>query len=371
LVDYWSLTGDDTYNSLVSQALYAQTGENDNYIPANQSVSESNDDQTSWGLAALLAAERNFTASADGPTWLELTTNVFDNQAARWDVGTCDGGLRWQLFTSNSGYDYKNSLSSANFFLLAARLAQLTGNQTFADWAEKSYSWLTESGFVDIDGSVFDGAHTEYDCTDINKVQFSNTAGVVLYGAAVMFNFTNGNSTWSTALSAVLNQTSSVFFDDGVPSEIACESANTCTLDMHFFKGALIRDMARTARAAPFSADIILPLLKSSAEAVATTACASSNGSCSFDWQGTDKTTVYNAGTQYSALEAVQASLQPIVDLATTETTGNATSTSGGGSFPTSSSTTGKNAGTTPSPAFGLGGAITLVAVQICLLGVF
>ncbi|KAH8666952.1 glycosyl hydrolase family 76-domain-containing protein [Xylariales sp. PMI_506] len=370
LVDYWSLTGDDAYNSLVAQALFAQIGENDDYMPANQSASEGNDDQSIWALAALTAAERNFTVtSTAGPTWLELATAAFDDQANRWDSATCGGGLRWQIYTFNSGYNYKNSLANANFFQLAARLAQLTGNQTFSDWAEKSYDWLMLSGFVDPEGAVFDGASTTSNCSSISKLQFSMNAGVFLYGTAVMYNLT-GDSSWSTPLTAVLNQTTSIFFNDGIAEEVACESEGTCSLDMHFYKGALMRDLARTARAAPFTADTILPLLQSSAKAVAATACTNSNGSCSFDWQGTDDgDAIYDLGTQYSALEAIQANLQPISGLVAA----NATSTSDGGSSSTtsgqgSSSTTAKNAGVSLSSTVGLGVTAVLLASQILFL---
>ncbi|ODQ76852.1 hypothetical protein LIPSTDRAFT_102095 [Lipomyces starkeyi NRRL Y-11557] len=36
--------------------------------------------------------------------------------AGRWDTSTCNGGLRWQIFESNSGYDYKNTISNAGLF---------------------------------------------------------------------------------------------------------------------------------------------------------------------------------------------------------------------------------------------------------------
>ena len=37
LIHYWNLTGDSTYNEVVKQALLFQIGDDDNYMPQNQS----------------------------------------------------------------------------------------------------------------------------------------------------------------------------------------------------------------------------------------------------------------------------------------------------------------------------------------------
>jgi mannan endo-1,6-alpha-mannosidase len=42
---------------------------------------------------------------------------------------------------------------------------------------------------MDADYNIYDGAHIETNCTDINKVQFSYNMGVYLLGAANMYNY--------------------------------------------------------------------------------------------------------------------------------------------------------------------------------------
>lgn len=37
--------------------------------------------------------------------------------------------------------------------------------------------------------NIYDGAHIDENCTDINKVQFSYNSGVFLLGAATMYNY--------------------------------------------------------------------------------------------------------------------------------------------------------------------------------------
>ena len=70
---------------------------------------------------------------------------------------------------------------------LGAKLAHSTGNQTYADQASATYDALTRIGLVADDFSVYDGAHAP-DCDDINKVQWSYTAGALVQGAAYMYN---------------------------------------------------------------------------------------------------------------------------------------------------------------------------------------
>jgi len=53
LIDYWYYTGDPTYNDVISAAMLAQTGPDDNYMPPNQTLTEGNDDHGFWGLCVM------------------------------------------------------------------------------------------------------------------------------------------------------------------------------------------------------------------------------------------------------------------------------------------------------------------------------
>ena len=152
---------------------------------------QGNDDQGFWALAAMTAAELQFPdpSTAANTTWLDLAGSVFDLQVSRWDTQTCGGGLRWQIFSFNRGYDYKNAISNGVFFQLAARLARYTGNQTYADWANKSYEWLASSALVTSDFKIYDGASIAGDCKDVSKLQWTYNTADLLYGSAVMYNF--------------------------------------------------------------------------------------------------------------------------------------------------------------------------------------
>jgi len=190
MINYWYYTGDTSYNDVTMQAMVHQIGPNKDYMPENQTKTLGNDDQAFWGMAAMTAAETNFEAPPAGsPGWLALVQGVFNEQTMRWDDLTCGGGLRWQKFFSNVGFSYKNTISNGCFFNIAARLALYTGNQTYADWAMKSYDWVEAVKMISPDYKVFDGAHVEDNCTKQDGTRWTYNAGVFMMGAAAMYNF--------------------------------------------------------------------------------------------------------------------------------------------------------------------------------------
>lgn len=92
-------------------------------MPPNQTKDEGNDDQVFWGFSCMTAAEYKFPNPPDDePQWLALAQGVWNSQQLRWNAQTCGGGLNWQIFQFNNGYDYKNSPSNAGFLNLGARL---------------------------------------------------------------------------------------------------------------------------------------------------------------------------------------------------------------------------------------------------------
>lgn len=195
MVDYWRYTNDTTYNDVVEQALQFQVGPDNDYLPPNQTKNEGNDDQGFWGMAAMLAAETNFqNPPKDKPQWLALAQAVFNEMASRWDTTSCGGGLRWQIFTFNNGFNYKNSIANGCLFNLGARLARYTGNQTYADWAERVWEWEQGVGLIDANYNIFDGTSDTENCTVVDRLQWSYNAGIYLHGAANMFNFVRPSS---------------------------------------------------------------------------------------------------------------------------------------------------------------------------------
>lgn len=311
MIDYWRLTGDDSYNDVITQAMLWQAGPNSNYMPPNVTASLGNDDQGFWGMSAMQAAEETFPdPPEDEPQWLALAQAVWNTQADpdRHDE-TCGGGLRWQIPFANNGYDYKNSIANGIFFNLGARLARYTNNQTYADMAEKTWDWVVNIGLMDKDYNIFDGAHVQTNCTDINRAQFSYNNGVFLLGAAYMYNFT-GDSKWEERVNGLVDATFRVFFPDDIAFEASCEEHMTCTTDMLSFKGYVHRWMSTATQIAPFTADKVLPVLRKSAEAAVKQCTGGSDGrTCGFGWASGAFDNSVGAGQTMDVLAAVSSLL--------------------------------------------------------------
>ncbi|KAJ4315429.1 hypothetical protein N0V84_008376 [Fusarium piperis] len=272
-IDYWQLTGDETYNDLVVQGILHQVGQNEDFLPANQTLNAANDDQAIWAMAALTAAEYGFPdPPKDEPQWLNLSETVFESQRIRWDteVGkkTCGGGLRWQIAAFNNGYDWKSAQANTLFFALSSRLARQTGNKTYVEYAEKVWDWLYDIELIDHDTlAVYDGSSVKQNCTQVNKAQWSGAASSLAMGAAYLYNQTDGSSTWKSRVEKLTSSFVDTFFQkDGRFAETSCSKDDKCPRDLLTFKALSQRWLAVTSQIAPFTAEPILKALRKSAE---------------------------------------------------------------------------------------------------------
>ncbi|KAG9231464.1 glycosyl hydrolase [Amylocarpus encephaloides] len=312
MMDYYYYTNDSSYNEVLTTALLSQVGPEQDFMVPLHEKDEGNDDQAFWGFAAMSAAEKDFPQPTTGDyTWAELVERLWNTQVQRWDTDHCGGGLRWQIFSFNNGYNYKNTVSNGAFFQLSARLARFTGNQTYMDWAETSYEWCVDLNLITPDFHVYDGTDLTKNCTDQNKLIWSYNAGIFLYGSAMMYNYTNGSAIWQNRTEGFFNATANFFnpFKNAtdIMYEPACETVNTCNTDQFSFKAYLSRFMWATTLIAPFTTEATTQLLTASAQAAVQSCTGGSDGeTCGVRWyvEGWDGT--WGAGQQMSALETVQ-----------------------------------------------------------------
>ncbi|KMU86807.1 mannan endo-1,6-alpha-mannosidase DCW1 [Coccidioides immitis H538.4] len=292
LIDYWFYTGDDTWNEMTTTALLHQASSTKNFMPLNQTSTLGNDDQAFWGLAALAAAERNFpNPPAHEPQWLALAQGVFNSQAARWNTATCGGGLNWQIFQFNRGFNYKNSISNGCFFNIAARLARYTGNDTYAEWAVRTWDWTKGVGLLTDDYQFFDGSDEKLNCSEVNRIQWTYNAGVYLLGAASMYNYppsedanlqTDGEQIWRERVQGMIDGLRPFFPEQAdIMVEYSCEPHDNCLTDQRSFKAFLSRWMAETTQLAPFTRELIMPKLRASAMAAAKACTGEKDGGTS------------------------------------------------------------------------------------------
>jgi mannan endo-1,6-alpha-mannosidase len=198
---------------------------------------------------------------------------------------------------------------------MAARLARFTGNSTYADWAEKIYDWTTATKLIDDSYRVFDGASATDNCQQVSPLQWTYTPGIFIYGSAMMYNYTNGSSTWETRLTGLIEQVDQTFFQafdnaTGVMVEGACEPYGTCNNDQYSFKAYLARFLGKAMTVAPYTRSAVQPLLTSSAQGAARSCSGPSDGvTCGQKWYEEGFDGSYGIGQELSALEVTQALL--------------------------------------------------------------
>lgn len=320
LINYWQYTGDSSYNDVVSQALVFQRGADNDYNPANQSRSMGMDDQLFWAFSALDAVESNFPAAGgDVPSWLSLAQAVWNFQLPLWDPETCGGGFHWQVYRTNAGYNLKNAVSNGGNFQLSARLAFTTGNSSYADWAEEVWNWIENSKLWQRDNStntlyIWDNTDADNNCTDQTNHVWSYNYGIMLGGAAYMYNYTNGSSLWLERVNEILDSTYQLFFPaqygGNIMVEIQCETQLNCNMDQRSFKAYLARWMAVTSLLVPSTAASIIPKLSASAAGAAGQCDGGSGGDqCGMQWYTTTWDGTYGVGQEMAALSVIGSTL--------------------------------------------------------------
>ncbi|KAK3079855.1 hypothetical protein LTS18_003739, partial [Coniosporium uncinatum] len=220
------------------------------------------------------------------------------------------------IYPFNAGFNYKNTISNGGFFQLAARLARYTGNATYAGWADKMYDWMEETGLVDEQYMVYDGADVADNCTVKNKIQYTYNYGTMIAGAAYMYNHTNGSATWHHRLSGLLNMTFTHFFPHDIMDEVAlhhCSRTQICKADQPSFKAYLARWLAASWQLAPFTRKAIMRRLEKSAQAAAR-GCVGPGDACGRFWnRGLVGEAAWDGmvglGEQMSALAVIQGTL--------------------------------------------------------------
>lgn len=197
---------------------------------------------------------------------------------------------------------------------MAARLARFTGNSTYSDWAARVWDWTTATGLIDDSYRIFDGVSVTDNCAKVDQLQWTYNPGIFIYGAAMLYNYTNGSSVWETRLTGLIEQVDQTFFQafdnaTNVMVEAACEPYGTCNNDQYSFKAYLARFLAKAMVVAPYTRSTIQPLLVASAQAAARSCSGPSDGvTCGQKWY-TEFDGKYGIGQELSALEVTQALL--------------------------------------------------------------
>lgn len=311
LIRFQHLCQNTSYEDMIYTALLSQAGDEHNYQPTNQSNTEGNDDQATWGLTVLEAAEYSFKdpkQNGNPYSWTELAENVFDAIYKRWDEDSCNGGLRWQYNKDRGGYNYKATIANSNLFQMSARLARLTGDEKYVTAAKEIYNWIMGAGLAyegEWGTEVYDGTYTDDNCTDVTKVLWTYNYGVLLGGTAYLYDVTK-DETWKDRTNKIILG-SQTLYNNSVLYERACQTYNICNTDQRVFKAVYARYLAQASKLIPDFEETIAGLIKPSAEAAAKSCSGGSDGvTCGLSWNDDGWDGYYGLGEQLNALEIIQ-----------------------------------------------------------------
>lgn len=324
LLDWSIATDNSSLDDLIRYSIEYQSGKYHNYLTVNQSMVEANDDQLVWGMIVMDAAEKNFSSPSSGgddsypDNWLYFGQAIFNSVAPRWDTSQCDGGLRWQIYEWNSGYDYKSMVANGGFFHLAARLARFTNNQSYVDWAERIYSWANDTNLLnaihpDADWSekmvrVRDGVNVKGNCSEPAPYEWTYDQGFMMSGCAYLYNHT-GNPLWLDRLRGLWSR-ATIFFSNDTLFEGSCNPLNgrvTCNNDERCFKGIFLRSLGLVMQLVPETRDWDGMWQKVETSAVnAALSCSGGydNHTCGLSWLKDGWDGWYGLGEQINALDA-------------------------------------------------------------------
>ncbi|QKX55882.1 uncharacterized protein TRUGW13939_02981 [Talaromyces rugulosus] len=360
LIDYWTLTGDDQYNSIIKQGMLSQIGSDGDFMPANQTSYETSSEQASWALAAMNAAEAGFlTDDGSNSSWVMLAEKVFSEQAARWDTKACNGGLKDGIFPFQTSYRTKGAFSNGLFMQLAARLAVYTGNSSYNEWPEKVWKWSESTGLVDSNYSIYNMLDTESGCDINDPTMWTAEFGAYLSTAAIQYNPTSGSSIWKSRLDGVLSRATEVFFniDPDVMVGTGCEFVQSCNEEIGIYRSVLARALGDIATFAPYLKASVTPKIQNAKDTF-----------CNFSWMSSRNTAFTGLGQQISALQIVLANLDR-PQLATANQTGSGDGSESTGSSSTSTSAPSSTQSTATPTASGDTGAGNRLVGSVC--GVF
>lgn len=153
-------------------------------VPVQQGDTFVNDfyDDMQWNALAMLRAYRitgqeKFKTSVD-VLWKEIKGGWTD---------TAGGGIMWARHTPK----YKGTVSNAPASMLASRLYQKTGRQSYLDWATKIYTWQKQTLVDPHSGAVWNDVSVDDGSLSVNTDwQFTYNQGVFIGAALELYEST-------------------------------------------------------------------------------------------------------------------------------------------------------------------------------------
>ncbi len=227
LMDYQRRTGDRRWQGKIAAAVRNRAGR---YL---------NDDD----LWAVIASVDAWAMDRD-PELLEwAATNYSRIVAGQWD-DHCGGGLWW-----DPRHTYKNAITNELLLYASTRLYLATGQQTYRDWALRTWGWFAASGMIGPDGLVNDGLDAQ--CRNNGAPRYTYNQGVLLGGLNDLTAMTGDPQYRAVAVRTALTATRTLVTAQG----LLTEPSNGLGADGQMFKGVFVFHLGHLVEAMPDDPD--------------------------------------------------------------------------------------------------------------------
>lgn len=233
---------------------------------------------------------------------------------------------------------------------------------TYLDWAHRVSEWSFNIGLIDDSYDVFDGTDDSGNCSEINHIQWTASAGQFLNAYAYACNATSSCSGRLTSLGGIASTIEPIFTKDDILYEVACAPSNNCNTDQLAFRAPLARALANVRdMASDNNATSQIDSIINASSQGAAASCGRGDDEiarCGSDWASTASDDPTGLGQDLSALEMLlavvprkQMNTNTRVRKVNGSTTGGSNSTDTGNGSSESGSTTPANgaAGLMPS----------------------
>ena len=220
LIDYMSITHSSSYLDVVTNTFDKNRSEN--------FLNKYYDDEGWWALTWIKAYD--LTGNQD---YLNVAEIIFNDMAGGWD-NTCGGGVWWSKERS-----YKNAIPNELFLSVAARLYLRTSTADYFDWAQREWTWFSNSGMINTVYLVNDGLNKA--CTNNGGTTWTYNQGVLLGGLADMYTITQ-DLTYLTSAEATSDAATIALANANDILTEPCEP--NCDANGSQFKGIFMRNLA-------------------------------------------------------------------------------------------------------------------------------
>lgn len=183
VIDAWVRTEDEKYKTYFDKWYNGIKPQNENtYLNVYY-------DDMQWSALTIL---RLYNITKD-EKYLNTVKELWADISNGWNDRYAGGGIAWKKDMPYS----KNACSNGPAALLAARLYQLTKDESYKQWAIKIYEWQKNTLYEASIGAVYDNINGETDVT--NTVVLTYNQGTFMGTAIALYQITNDKAYLSVA----------------------------------------------------------------------------------------------------------------------------------------------------------------------------